>query len=154
MKLTTRDLINIATMTAGMILLLWFVSAMRPAAGMDHGFDKSAPLTKYLESLMRPDMPGSCCGKGDAYQVERYRENADGTFSVWLSEEGKKAIVFPDGKYRSPVIGDPEIRVPAHRVNKLDDDQDNPSDTSWIFMSVSGGSMANVFCFIRHPMGG
>jgi hypothetical protein len=103
---------------------------------------------------MRPVIPGSCCGKSDAYQVGRYRENPDGTFTAWLSEEGKKEVIYPDGKYRAPVTGDPEIIVPKIALNKLDDDQDNPSDTSWIFMSVNSGKPGNVFCFIRHPMGG
>lgn len=132
-------------------MLLWMFWP-HPAPAMDHGFDPSDATVKWFESLQRPNMPGSCCGKGDAYPVESYWPNGDGTFTAKIGDGS--AIKYPDGTTRNAIPDGAEIPVPAELVNKLDDDQDNPTDVSWIFMTVHGGEVGTVYCLIRHPQGG
>jgi hypothetical protein len=133
-------------------LLLWMF--MTPAPAMDHGFNPNSATTKWFERLIRPDQPpNSCCGKGDAYPVARYEHHPEThTWSVWLSDGS--AIKYPDGTTRDYFDMSTEIIVPENKVNSLEDDLDNPTDTSWVFMRVSTPTdVGTMYCFIRHPEG-
>lgn len=125
-----------------------------PSHGMNHGFDPDAPATKWFEKLQRPDsIPNSCCGKGDAYPVDRYeRINARGDYRVWIADGS--AIKYPDGTTRDPWDTSVPIEVPFNKVNKEDDDLDNPTEHSWLFFRASTPTdVGTVYCFIRHPNG-
>jgi hypothetical protein len=131
------------------------VLSCAPAWSMDHGFDPNSPTTKWMERQMIPnlDYPQSCCGKGDAYPVDRYQKEPNGDYTVWIADG--RAITFPDGQTRAPWDESVPVTVPARRVNKEDDDLDNPTDHGWVFMRVSTPSQPGaVFCFIRHPLSG
>lgn len=129
--------------------LLVFAFWPTKAPAMDHGFDPNSATTKWFESLQRPDRPGSCCGKADAYPVT-YAMNPDGSAEVTVTDGSDK--VYPDGYHRPAYTGG-VITVPKDLINKLDDDLANPTDTSWIFMTVYGGEMGSFYCLIRHPEG-
>ena len=145
---TARSLVGWACFLALALWVLWPHSA--PA--MDHGFNPNSATTKWFERLQRPNMPGSCCGKGDAYPVEDYWRNADGTWTAKIGDGSAKA--YPDGMTRQAIPNGTEVPVPPELVNKLDDDLDNPTDVSWVFMTVHGGEVGTVYCLIRHPQGG
>lgn len=123
------------------------------APAMNHGFNPDAPLTKWFESKIRPDSPpNSCCGKGDAYPVERYQNNGDHTYTIWLADGS--AILYPDGTRRDYFDKATPIIVPDNKVNPPDDDLDNPTDVSWVFMRVSTSTdVGTVYCLILHPEG-
>jgi hypothetical protein len=116
------------------------------AWGMDHGFDASttrAPV--WMEKQLTPKHNQSCCGKGDGYFVDRYRMNADGSFTVYIADSGD--VTFPDGTER-PRLVDQDIVVPVEAVNPLDDDVDNPFDHSVVWLAVYQGRVSKVWCFI------
>jgi hypothetical protein len=134
------------------VALAWLF--LTPAYGMNHGFDPDAPTTKWFELLQRPDSePNSCCGKGDAYPVDRYEKiNERGDYRVWLSDGD--AIVYPDGTQRDYFDKEVPIEVPFNKVNKEIDDIDNPTEHSWLFMRVSTPrDPGTIYCFVRHPNG-
>lgn len=133
-------------------LMLWMFT--KPAPAMDHGFSPTDPTVHWFERLQRPDMPGSCCGKGDAYPVEDYRPVNDGSGDYIAKIGDGSAKLYPDGTTRQAIPDGTEIRVPEALINKLDDDLDNPTDVSWIFMTVHGGEVGTVYCLIRHLQGG
>jgi hypothetical protein len=130
--------------------LLW-VLWPHPAPAMNHGFDPSAPATKWFEGLERPDQPpNSCCGKADAYPVDRYQKNSDHTYTVWIADGSP--IKYPDGTTRDPWDINVPIIVPDNKVNKEDDDLDNPTDHSWLFFRASTPTdVGTIYCFVRHP---
>ena len=137
----------------GLTLLLWLFMVQH-APAMDHGFNPNNPTVQWFERLQRPDsQPNSCCGKGDAYPVARYEHHPkDHTYSVWLADGS--AIKYPDGTTREYFDMSTEIIVPENKVNKYEDDLDNPTDTSWVFMRVSTPTdVGTVYCLIRHPEG-
>jgi hypothetical protein len=138
-----------ALIIGGLLFVLW----PYPAPAMNHGFDPSAPATKWFESLERPDQsPNSCCGKADAYPVDRYQKNSDHTYTVWIADG--RPIKYPDGTTRDPWDITVPISVPDNKVNKEDDDLDNPTDHSWLFFRASTPTdVGTIYCFIRHPNG-
>jgi len=143
-----RTLVGWAIFIAFGLWLFW----PHKAPAMDHGFDPNAPTTKWFESLPRPNFPGSCCGKGDAYPVESYWPNPDGTWTAKIGDGSAKK--YPDGTRRDPIADGTEIIVPKEVVNRAEDDLDNPTDVSWIFMTVHSGEVGMIYCLIRHPSGG
>lgn len=125
-----------------------------PAYAMDHGFDKNDPLVKWFELLPRPDYSGPCCGASDGYPVVRYWRDGPRSRHTWTAVIGDgSARHFPDGTTREPIPDGTEVTVPDNKINPERDDLDNPTDLSWIFMSVSEGRPQNIFCFVRHPQG-
>lgn len=135
-----------ATILAGFVFCM-----LTPAHAMDHGFDPNNATVQWFEKLQRPDQPGSCCGKADAYPVGSYVENADGSVDATVSDGSAKA--YPDGTYRPYFPTGEVVHVEKVLVNKHDDDIDNPTDTSWVFMTVNNGVTGHVYCLIRHPSG-
>ena len=131
--------------------LLLSLCLISPVMAMNHGFNPDLPATKWFESKMRPDYPGSCCGKGDAYAVSAYWDNHDHTWTAVIGDGSAK--MFPDGTTRAPIADGTQIIVPETKVNQIEDDLDNPTDSSWIFGNVSGGEMFTIYCLIRHPQG-
>lgn len=132
---------------ATLLVCLW----LGKAHAMDHGFDPNNATVKWFESLQRPDQPGSCCGKGDGYPVGDYVENPDGSVDATISDGSAK--LYPDGTTRNYFQTGAVVHVPKEVVNPLHDDLDNPTDTSWIFMTVHAGEVGVVYCLIRHPSG-
>ena len=135
------------------IILLW---ALWPhsAPAMDHGFNPSDPTVKWFERKMIPNITfqQSCCGKADAYPVERVRRNTDHTWSVWLADGSE--VKYPDGTHREYFDKNIPIVVPDDKVNPPDDDLDNPTDVGWIFMRVSTPAQPGaIYCVIIHPEG-
>jgi hypothetical protein len=139
---TARCLVAVAIVLA----CLFWLFTVKPAPAMNHGFNPDAPLAKWFESKLRPDVHSPCCGKGDAYPVARVKRNADHTWTVWL-EDGS-AIEYPDGTHRDYVDKNVPIIVPDNKVNPPDDDLDNPTDVGWIFMKSS-----MIYCLIVHSEG-
>lgn len=118
------------------------------------GYDPdTSPNAKWFESLPRPDMPPGypCCGKADAYPVDRYWPNGDGSYTAVIADGSAK--VYPDGTERPYVAAGTEVLVPAMKVNTEAFDLDNPTEYSWVFMRVLAGNVQQVYCFIRHPQG-
>jgi hypothetical protein len=132
--------------------LIWLFTT--PAPAMDHGFNPTNPTVKWFERKMVPNITfaQSCCGKADAYPVERVRRNTDQTWSVWLADGSE--VKYPDGSRRAYFDKSVEIVVPDSKVNPPDDDLDNPTDVGWIFMRVSTPAQPGaIFCLIIHPEG-
>lgn len=123
------------------------------ANAMNHGFDPDAAATKWFERQMMPDHPMSpCCGTADAYPVDRYEKLGDGSYKVWIADG--RPIKYPDGTHRDEWDISIPVIVPKMKVNKEDDDLDNPTEHGWIFMRPSSPTMVGaIFCFIRHPQG-
>jgi len=134
------------------LLVITIVMAVR-AYSMDHGFDPNSPVTKWFESKrMPPKYEVSCCGKGDAYTVDRYWRNPDGSFTAVIADGS--AITYPDGSQRKPMPDNTEVLVPEGSVNTEEDDLDNPIGHSVIWLRVNDdGTPGRVWCFIRHPQG-
>jgi hypothetical protein len=141
--------ILIAALVSAVVALT--ISMCSMARAMDHGFDPNSPTTKWFEALLRPDTGTSCCGKGDAYPVNDYWPNPDGTWTAVIADGS--AIKFPDGTYREYLPTGEKVIVPADKVNEMIDDLDNPTDRSWIFVRALTGNVENVYCFVRHPQG-
>lgn len=146
---TMRMLAGWAVAIALLLYLIW----PHAAPAMDHGFDPSNTTVQWFEALQRPDTPGSCCGKADAYPVGRYELHPE-LHEVWAWLEDGSAIKYPDGTVRVYFDMSTKIIVPDNKVNKSADDLDNPTDVSWIFMRVSSPTeVGNVYCLILHPSG-
>lgn len=137
---------------------------LSPVVAMDHGFNPNSATTKWFESLkIPPKNEVSCCGKADAYPVERYERLSNGDYRVWIAPDN--GITFPDGTVRPPWDSTIPIIVPKERVNEEKDDLDNPTDFSWLFfvperVYPADGSepkpatkVSVIYCFIRHPQG-
>lgn len=143
----------------GLIVALFvLIGAPRAHAHSDKGFHPNHATTQWFDRLMRPDFADSpCCGKVDFYPVSRYWENKDsngtptGTWSAEIADGSP--LVYPDGTVRPYLPTGTIVEVYDGKVNKLEDDLDNPTDTSWISVRVVDGKAANVYCLIRHPMG-
>lgn len=130
---------------------------------MNHGFDPGDPGVQWFEGLKIPPADVvSCCGKGDAYPVDEYEKLPDGTYRVWIADGSESP--YPDGTKRVPWDISIPIIVPAERVNKMEDDLDNPTDHGWLFFQPrvnwdEGGKRLpsteynSIYCFIRHPKG-
>lgn len=133
--------------------LLFGFLAGKAAHALDHGFNPNDKTVRWFESLMMPDGPASCCGKADAYPLSDYWANSDGTdtWTVVVAEGSHR--VYPDGTVRPYIAAGTQIIVPGRKMNRWEDDLDNPTDTSWVFMSVYGGVPGTVYCVIRHPQG-
>ena len=121
------------------------------AFAVNHGYDPNDRTVKWFERLVRPNKPpDSCCGKADAYEVGRYYRNAEGKMiAVIVNGEEKH---FPDQTWRVPIADGTEIVVPENVINPYEDDLDNPTEKSWIFVALIGG-YPYVYCFVRHPKG-
>lgn len=148
-----RPNIWIAIGVAALLLL-----ALVPSHALNHGFDPDSATTKWFERQMRPDRPADppepCCGKADAYPVDRYQKHDDHTYSVWVHASAGELYTYPDGSRRAPFDPSVEIIVPDTKVNPEDADLDNPSNYSWLFMSVNNiTTPSTIYCFIRHPSG-
>lgn len=146
----TFALTFIITVCLSVICFLVIVGAISvgKAYGMDHGFDVNDPRTVWMEKQLTPRHNQSCCGKGDGYFVDRYRMNADSSYTVYIEDSGD--VTFPDGTERPRLIAQ-EFVVPVEAVNSLDDDIDNPFDHSVVWLTVYQGRVSKVWCFIRHP---
>ena len=142
-----------AAITALIVTLFLFAFTNR-APAMDHGFDPTNKTVQWFESKIRPDSPpNSCCGKGDAYPVERYELHPE-LHEVWVWVSDGSAMKYPDGTTRDYWDMSTKIVVPDTKVNPPDDDLDNPTDVSWIFMRVSTPTdVGTIYCFIPHPSG-
>lgn len=149
----------------GLICAL-LVCALLAATGKAHaakGFDPNTdPMAKWMETLLRPDYPYNppdnvwpCCGKADAYPVSTYYINPDGSYSVIIADGSLK--VYPDGTVRPAITTGRTLVVPSGKVNKVEDDLDNPTDFSWVFLVMHEQSNPDgdytVMCFDRHPQG-
>jgi hypothetical protein len=145
--LVTRILITVAIVVAILLYAIW------PVHAMNHGFPPDAPMTVWMEKQIRPDSPpNSCCGVADAYPVDRYEKLPGGDFQVWI--QNGDAIEFPDGTRRAPWDISIPLTVPFNKVNKAEDDLDNPSNHGWLFFRPSNDHEPGTFyCFIRHPQG-
>jgi hypothetical protein len=137
----------------GLVAVMVLALCIGKANAMNHGFNPDLPATKWFEGLKQPDAVNiSCCGKGDAYPVDRYVRNADNSFTVWI-EDGSE-ITYPDGAHRPFFDKSIPIHVPANKINDMQDDLDNPTEHGWIFMRVSSDTdWGTIYCFIRHPQG-
>lgn len=135
------------------LVILITLAAVHAAFAMNHGFDPSAPAVKWFEKLERPDQrPNSCCGKADAYPVDRYQKNSDHTFTVWVADGS--ALKYPDGTTRDEWDTSVPIIVPDTKVNDESDDLDNPTEHGWLFFRPSTKrDVGTIYCFIRHPNG-
>jgi hypothetical protein len=138
------------------IVALLAFCLLTPVFAHDHGFDPNSPITKWFDTKnMPPDYIESCCGKGDAYTVDQYWKNPDGTYTAVIADGS--AITYPDGTTRAPIPDGTKIIVPASRVNRAEDDLDNPIGHSVLWLTISGPGYGidsiNVWCFIRHPEG-
>ena len=144
---------------------LALVGMLSTAQAMNHGFDPDAPATQWFEGLKQPPAGVvSCCGKSDAYPVDQYEKQADGSYIVWVADGD--AIVYPDGTRRTAWDVNIPVIVPADKVNDLQDDLDNPTDHGWLFFvpirsypqngdePPPSKSYSVIYCFIRHPQGG
>ena len=149
--------IQLATITVGLVVLIAY--GVHAAFAFDHGFNKESPDTKWFESLMiPPHYVVSCCGKADAYPVDRYEKLPNGDYRVWIAKGHDKP--YPDGTRRTPWNIDVPIVVPAARVNREEDDLDNPTEFSWLFFDPArtfdgspSSKVVEIYCFIRHPQG-
>lgn len=121
------------------------------ARALDHGFDPTDKTVQWFESLQRPDAKGSCCGKADAYPVSNYWDNGDGSHTLVIGDGSAKK--YPDGSYRPYLPTGAEIVVPDSKINRREDDLDNPTDTSWLFVAVYAGIHDHIYCAILHPSG-
>jgi hypothetical protein len=135
---------------AAAVGLLWF----GPSHGFDHGFDYSDPRVQWFASkTVPPRYQMSCCGKADAYIVDRYEMQPDGSARVWIDGDNGAEITFPDGKKR-PKINVGEYVVEAMSVNRIEDDEDNPQGHSVLWaLANADGTISHVWCFVRHPNG-
>lgn len=121
---------------------------------MPHGFDYSDPAVQWFASRMIPPRyETSCCGKGDAYVVDRYEMLPNGDARIWIDHGNGDPIKFPDGTER-PRLNEGEYIIDAMRVNRKEDDEDNPQGHSVLWaLAAKDGSIAEVWCFVRHPQG-
>lgn len=142
-----RCLVGAAIVIAFVIFMIW----PRSAPAMDHGFDPTNKTVKWMETLQQPNYPGSCCGKADGYPVSEYWDNHDGTWTAVIGDGSAKK--FPDGTTREYIATGEKVIVPIEKVNKYEDDLDNPTDVSWLFMTVHAAEPGTIYCFIRHPSG-
>lgn len=136
------------------VLLIIIVTCLTWPALAAKGYEpNSSPTVSWFESLPRPDMPSgySCCGKADAYPVDRYWPNGDGSFTAVIADGSAKK--YPDGTERPYVAAGTEVIVPKERINDDKHDLDNPTDFSWVFIRVLAGNVQQVYCFVRHPSG-
>lgn len=119
------------------------------AHAMDHGFDYSDPVVRWFNALPRPNMRStSCCGKGDAYGADEYEKVGD-HYRVTITDGEYKQ--FPDGTVRAPLKNGTVVDVPLVFVNPPSDG--NPTGHGVIFLSVSGGDVLAVWCFVLPSMG-
>jgi hypothetical protein len=146
-----RALMSAAVAIAFLLLLLW----SHPGHSKDHGFDPSKKATQWFESLIRPDLPpNSCCSMADSYPVKSYRKNDDHTYTVWLLNGD--AIVYPDGQRRDPWDITVPVTVPDTKVNGFNDQQNNPTNTGWLFFRPaidSATEVGSVYCFVPYDSG-
>lgn len=117
----------------------------------------TSQMAAWMESLMRPDMPPeySCCGRADAYPVSSYYPNPDGSYSVVIADGS--SIIYPDGTVRPEIRTGRTLIVPSGKVNEMSDNLGNPTEYSWVFLSLHDHSQPdgsyNIFCFVRQPTG-
>lgn len=135
------------------VLLFVTVICIIRAYSMDHGFDPNSPVTEWFESKKLPPVYAtSCCGKGDAYVVDDYWPNPDGSYTAVIADGS--AIEYPDGTRRRVIKNGTHVHVPKDSVNREEDDLDNPINHSVIWLYVNDdGEPGTVWCFIRHPKG-
>lgn len=135
-----------------LLALALLAAAGRASRAFDHGFDPYAPATQYFEHLKQPDnYPGSCCGKADAYEADTYARNADGSWTVTVTDGS--AIEYPDGTRRPYVATGTVVHVPAGKINPPDETRHNPTGHAWLFMSVYVGQVGSIYCFAPLPDG-
>jgi hypothetical protein len=149
--------------TDGAALVLVCGLLMTGVQAFDHGFSKTSPKTKWFEKqLIPPSYYVSCCGKADAYPVDRYERLPSGDYKVWVAEGYD--VPYPDGTKRAPWDTAKPIIVPKESVNREEDDLDNPTEYSWLYFIPAEKLDANgkqipadhpsvIYCFIRHPQG-
>jgi hypothetical protein len=145
-------------------LSMFFVLLCGDANAINHGFDPLSITTKWFEKLkIPPKGMVSCCGRADAYSVDRYEKLPSGDYLVWIADGDP--ILFPDGTRRIGWDISIPIVVPAEHVNDMEDDLDNPTEHSWLFFipvreypqdggeSPPSNKVSTLYCFIRHPNG-
>lgn len=133
---------------------VWLLLSAPPTFGFNHGFDYNDPKVKWFDSKLVPNSKEglSCCGKGDAYAVDRYEKQPNGDYKIWIENGNGDPITFPDGS-RRPKIDEGEYIVPASAINPEDDDLDNPQGHSVLWATAYEGKITKAWCFVRHPNG-
>jgi hypothetical protein len=129
------------------------ITTISPRA-LDHGFDHSDPVVRWFDHLRRPDVDDhflgvvSCCGLGDAYPAELIVDG--GRYGEWTAKitDGRE-IEFPDGTWRPPLPDGTVVHFPATKVTRAD--QGNPTKHAWLFLSVWGGEVHEIWCFVPLP---
>jgi hypothetical protein len=142
------------------------IAALLPtcASAKYHGQDRDSALGKWFGSLLRPDRPpevplASCCGEGDAYEADDYKDMGD-HYHVVITDGSEKR--FPDGSRRIPIPNGLAFDVPKDRPGqkgKVTPPQDgNPTGHAQLFLSVRSpdpnekyGRVIAVWCFVPLP---
>jgi hypothetical protein len=121
----------------------------RPGAQPNKGFDiEHDEVAKWMKGLIRPDNPpNSCCGKGDAYEVEILKDGGDDAEWVAKITHGE-ARKYPDNTTRPPLPNGTLFHVQPQRVVKLN--KGNPTKTAWLFTYV-GLRTVTVYCLVPLP---
>jgi len=120
----------------------------------DHGFDHSDPVVQWFDHLRRPDVDESylgvvsCCGLGEAYPAELITDG--GRHGEWVARitDGSE-IEFPDGTWRPRLPDGTVVHFPGTKVTRPD--QGNPTKHAWLFLSVWGGEVHEIWCFVPLP---
>lgn len=152
----------ISTLLALALIGALLISCARPAAAMDHGFDKTTARSKffaqlldhsaepdlfvdpsaYFAQLLRQDkLPDPCCGKADAYEADIYKHNPRTALEPWGSYDvtitnGEDPKPWPDGTHRTPIKNGTTVHVPGNKVNPPKETMSNPTGHSWLFVST------------------
>lgn len=121
-----------------------------------HGQDRASLLGQWYGSILRPDIPPElkrgCCGEGDAYEADDYKDMGD-HYEVRITDGSEK--LFPDGSRRIPLEEGQVVIVPKEKVNPPKDG--NPTGHAQLFVSVVIGSgdqygrIIAVWCFVPLP---
>jgi hypothetical protein len=143
-----------AHMRVVVVALIFCMATVVSSRAFDHGFDHSDSVVQWFDQLMRPDVDEgfqgvvSCCGLGDAYPAELIVDG--GPYGEWIARiTDGGAIEFPDGKWRSPLPDGTVVHFPATKV--IRPDQGNPTKHAWLFLSVWGGEVHEIWCFVPLP---
>lgn len=134
------------------------IAALLPmsASAKYHGQDRDSALGKWFESILRPDEPPAlkrgCCGVGDAYEADIYKDLGD-EYDVVITDGSEKR--FPDGSRRIPLEEGQHVTVPKEKINPPKDG--NPTGHAQLFVSVTYsegdkyGRVVAVWCFVPLP---
>lgn len=108
-----------------------------------------AKLTRcrnWIANVQRPDQSGSCCGEGDAFIADRFRQDGDKYYAIITQE-------YPGGTYDDgdggtiSSLGVPigtEILIPKEKINRAFSEGGNPSGHGIVFLYSNG----EVLCYL------